>query len=70
MVLQLPEPDAVEQAIPFDPTAADKAAVDAERARERTIRADHADRIAKELARHGLDYAAITARSVTTDPGW
>lgn len=72
MVLQMPrpEPDAVHQAHPFDPSTADRATVDAERARERTIRTDQADRIAVELARLGLDYAAITARSVTTEPGW
>lgn len=70
MVLQLPEPDAVEQAYPFDPTTADRAAVDAERARERTIRADQADRIAVELARLGLDHAAIVARTVGAEPGW
>lgn len=67
-------PDAVHQAHPFDPSTADKAAVDAERAhrreRERKIREDQADRVAVELARLGLDYAAITARTVTTDPGW
>lgn len=45
---------------------------DIEQAREweRKIRADQADRVAVELARLGLDYAAITARHVSTDPEW
>lgn len=63
-------PDPVEQATPFDPTTADRAAVDAERARERRVRADQADRISVELAKRGLDYAAIVARHVTTDTPW
>ena len=63
-------PDAVEQAAWFDPTTADRAAVDAERGRERRIRAEQADRISVELAARGLDYAAIVARYVDTGPGW
>lgn len=45
---------------------------DIEQAREweRRIRADQADRIAVELAKLGLDYAAITAHHVTTEPTW
>lgn len=63
-------PDASEQAFPFDPSTADRAAVEAERDREREIRADQADRIALELARLGLEHALVVARSVTADPGW
>lgn len=63
-------PDAVEQATWFDPTTADRVAVEAERARERRIRAEQADRIAVELARFGLGEAAVIARGVNTDPLW
>ena len=52
------------------PVDADKDDIEQAREWERKIRADQADRIAVELARLGLDYAAITARHVTTDPGW
>ena len=52
------------------PVDADKDDIEQAREWERKIRADQADRIAAELARLGLDYAAITARHVTTDPGW
>lgn len=52
------------------PVDADRDNIEQAREWERKIRADQADRIAAELARLGLDYAAITARHVTTDPGW
>lgn len=51
---------------------ADADAGDIEQARqwECKIRADQNDRIAVELAKRGLDYAAITTRHVSTGPGW
>lgn len=52
------------------PTDADAGDIEQAREWERKIRADQADRVAVELARLGLDYAAITARHVTTDPAW
>ena len=52
------------------PVDADRDNIEQAREWERKIRADQADRIAAELARLGLDYAAITARHVTTDPAW
>ncbi|KOX10178.1 hypothetical protein [Nocardiopsis sp. NRRL B-16309] len=63
-------PDTAEQAYPFDPTAADKAAVDDKRAEERGIRADQAARISKELRRQGYEYPARVAEYTSTDPGW
>lgn len=70
MTIQMPARDPVHQAHPFDPSTADRARVDAERARERTIRTDQGERIAVELARLGLEHAAIIARTVSADPGW
>lgn len=52
------------------PTDADADGIERAREWERKIRADQADRIAVELARLGLDYAAVTARHVSTGPGW
>ena len=52
------------------PTDASHDDIEQARGWERRIRADQADRIAVELARLGLDYAAITARHVTTEPTW
>ena len=51
---------------------ADADAGDIEQAREweRKIRKEQAERISFELAKLGLDYAAITARHVSTDPEW
>lgn len=63
-------PDPIEQAYPFDPTVADRQAVDAERARERQVRADQGERIAVELARIRMGEAAAVARSVAVEPGW
>lgn len=63
-------PDAVEQAFPFDPTSADRAGVDAERAREHTIRAGQTVRVARELERLGYTDAAQVARLVDVEPGW
>ncbi len=72
MVLHTPEPDAADQAYPFDPTTADKAAVDAKRAEERRIREDQRDRTLAVLARYfdpGDWPAALVAR-VDVEPGW
>lgn len=52
------------------PTDAGPDEVEQARAWERRIRADQADRIAVEMARLGLDYAAITTRHITTEPAW
>ena len=66
-------PEAIQEVVAaaaLVPVDADKDDIEQAREWERKIRADQADRIAVELARLGLDYAAITARHVTTDPGW
>ena len=60
----------VVEAATLVPTDADAGDIEQAREWERRIRADQADRIAVELARLGLDYAAITARHVTTEPTW
>ena len=52
------------------PTDTDADGIERAREWERKIRADQADRVAVELAKLGLDYAAITARHVSTDPTW
>lgn len=52
------------------PTDADQGDIEQARGWERKIRKEQADRIAVELAKRGLDYAAITARHVSTDPTW
>lgn len=52
------------------PTDAGVDEVESARGWERRIRSDQADRIAVELSRLGLDYAAITAHHVTTEPTW
>ena len=52
------------------PTDAGVDEVESARGWERRIRSDQADRVAVELARLGLDYAAITARHVSADPTW
>ena len=52
------------------PTDADVDGIERAREWERRIRSDQADRVAVELAKLGLDYAAITARHVSTDPEW
>lgn len=71
MVLQLPEPDAADQAFPFDPTTADRAAVDAERDRERRIREDQTRRrIMVALRAQERGYEALIAQHVTVEPGW
>lgn len=73
MVLQLPEPDAVEQAVHaahLVPTDASQADVDRAREWERKIREDHAKRISKELHRQGYEYPARVAEYTSTDPGW
>lgn len=53
--------------VPVDAAAGD---IDQAREWERRIRAGQAERISFELARLGLDYAAVTARHVPTDPAW
>lgn len=52
------------------PADADQGDIEQAREWERRIRADQAERISFELARLGLDYAAITTRHVTTEPEW
>lgn len=52
------------------PTDADQGDIEQARGWERKIRKEQAGRIAVELAKRGLDYAAITARHVSTDPTW
>lgn len=64
------EPDAVGQAFPFDPTSATREQVDAQRAEERTIRADQTVRVARELERLGYTDAAQVARRVPTAVEW
>lgn len=66
------EPDAHEQAFPFDPSTADRGRVDAERARERAIREDQRDRTLAELAKYfeADTWPAQIIAHVTTDPGW
>lgn len=65
-------PDAVEQAYPFDPTVADRAAVDAERARERKIREDQRDRTLAALAVYfeADTWPAAIVAHVDVEPGW
>lgn len=65
-------PDAAEQAYPFDPSTADKAAVDAERARERTIREDQRDRTLAALAKYfdPADWPVALVAHVDVEPGW
>lgn len=72
MVLQMPrpQPDAVHQAYPFDPTTAGRQQVDAERARERTIRTDQVSRVVAELERLGYDVEARYVAAVDVEPGW
>ena len=60
----------VVEAATLVPTDATADGIESAREWERKIRKEQADRIAVELARLGLDYAAITARHVTTDPTW
>lgn len=62
--------DTAEQAVPFDPTTATRQTVDAERSRERRIRADQATRITRELDRLGYTDAAQVAGLVEVEPGW
>jgi hypothetical protein len=70
MVLQLPEPDAARQAHPFDPSTADKAAVDAERALERTIREDQTRRVVAVLREYDELWSIQLVEHVDTEPGW
>lgn len=63
-------PDPVEQAVPFDPTAATRQTVDTERSRERRVRTDQATRITRELERLGYKTAAQVAGLVEVEPGW
>ena len=60
----------VVEAATLVPVDADRDDIEQAREWEVRIRADQNDRIAVELAKRGLDYAAITARHVTTEPGW
>ena len=60
----------VVEAATLVPVDADKDDIEQAREWEVRIRADQNDRIAVELARLGLDYAAITARHVTTETRW
>ena len=62
--------DTAEQAVPFDPTTATRQTVDAERSRERRVRADQATRITRELERLGYEDAARVAGLVEVEPGW
>lgn len=64
------EPDAADQGFPFDPTSATREQVDAQRAEERTVRADQTTRAARELERLGYRDAAQVARLVDVEPGW
>jgi len=64
------EADPMEQVFPFDPTSATREQVDAQRAEERTIRADQTVRVARELERLGYTDAAQVARLVDAEPGW
>lgn len=52
------------------PTDATADGIERAREWERKIRKEQSDRVAVELAKRGLDYAAITARHVSTDPTW
>jgi hypothetical protein len=76
MVLQLPEPDAADQAVAgtqLDPTSASRAEVDAARARERAIREDQQRRDAEALLTHGYaadSYEVRLVRYASTEPGW
>lgn len=73
MVLQLPEPDASEQAAhaaALVPTDASKADVDRAREWERQVRADQAARISEALHRQGYEYPAKVAEYTDTEPGW
>ena len=66
-------PEAIQEVVAaaaLVPVDADKDDIEQAREWEARIRADQADRIAVELARLGLDYAAITARHVTTETRW
>ena len=52
------------------PTDTDADGIERAREWERKIRAEQAERISFELAKRGLDYAAITTRHVSTEPTW
>lgn len=69
-VFRAPDDDTAWQAYPFDPTTADRAAVNAERAREQSIREDQRDRIITELKRYDELWPIELARSVSVEPGW
>lgn len=64
--------DAISQAYPFDPSTADRAAVDAERARERRIREDQRDRTLAALAKYfdPGDWPPSIVAHVDVEPGW
>ncbi|GAA1455220.1 hypothetical protein [Nocardiopsis tropica] len=76
MVLQLPEPDAYEQALhaaSLIPTDADKADLEKAREWERKIREDQQRRDAAELLDHGYpadSYQVRLVRYAPTEPGW